>query len=89
MSLVIQTDHQAHVSPVWFDLTGDQFPGAADQTHTQLPAHLQDAVTLWLVGCVCVAAHPVPAAPSPRAQIFLGLQRSDSLDAADSHQIPA
>lgn len=73
MSLVIQTNLQAHVLSVWFDLTGDQFPGAADQTHPQLPAHLQDEVTLRLVGCVCVAAHTVPAASSPRAQILLGL----------------
>lgn len=59
--------------PFSFDFTADQLPGAADQTHPQLPAHLQDAVTLRLVGRLRVAAHPVPAAQSPRAQIFLGL----------------
>ncbi|XP_069570369.1 uncharacterized protein [Brachyistius frenatus] len=67
----------------------DQFSGAPEQTHPQLPARRQDAAALRLVGLVRVAARPVPAAPSPRAQVLLGLQRRDAVDAADADQIPA
>ena len=69
--------------------TGDQFPGAAHRAHSELPTHLQDAAPLRLVGRVRVAAHPVPAAASPGAQVLLGIQRSDSLHAADLNQLPA
>lgn len=67
---------------------GGQLPGATEQTHPQLSADLQDALTFWLVRSVRVAAHPLPAAANPRAEIFLGLQASGSFDAAGANQIP-
>lgn len=35
--------------PLFLHSTAERFPGAAEQTDPQLPAHLQDASTLRLV----------------------------------------